>query len=291
MINNNSDKQIIITEHIEQLSKSQDYTISGETIYENQKIKYAAVFDGHGTDSVIYFIRQISKEKMDEIMATKCPATTLYHYINASYICKPDESSGSTICLVRIFSNYIEIINVGDSRAVIFKNDKIEFISKEHNYNNIIEQSRIKKEQKFKKFYDINSIKVVGKNILKEDILKYVLFNDGSGLALTQALGHNGKTGIHPTTSIISYNNNDSLRIILGSDGFFDMIIHDNNNNFIKSDLLEIIDLPGQIILNHVIDRWRQEWQIIDSTEKVKFKKEDCDDVSLVVIDIFMEKL
>lgn len=291
MINNNLGREVIITEHIEQLSKGQDYTISGETIYENQKIKYAAVFDGHASDSVIYFIRQISKEKMNEIMATKCPATTLYHYINASYICKPNESSGSTICLARIFSNYIEIINVGDSRAVIFKNDKIEFISKEHDYNNIIEQSRIKKEYKFNKFYSMSSIKVVGKNILQEDIIKYILFNDGSGLALTQALGHNGKTGISPTTSIISYNNNDSIRIILGSDGFFDMIIRDNNNNFIKSDLLEIMDLPGQIILNRAVNRWQQEWEIIYSAEKVKFEKEDCDDVSIIVIDIFVENL
>lgn len=287
MINNNLYREIIITEHIEQLSKGQDHTISGETIYENQKIQYAAVFDGHGSDSVICFIRQISKEKMDEIMATKCPATTLYYYINASYICKFNESSGSTMCLARIFSDYIEIINVGDSRGVVFKNDKIEFISKEHNYNNIAEQSRIKKEEKFKKFYSVSSIKVIGKNILEEDIIKYVLFNDDSGLALTQALGHNGKTGIKPTTSIIPYSNKDSIRIILGSDGFFDMIIHDNNNNFINSDLLAILDLPGQIILNRAVNRWQQEWEIIYSVEKVQFKKEDCDDVSIIVIDIF----
>ena len=69
------------------------------------------------------------------------------------------------------------------------------------------------------------------------------------------------------------------------------MIIRDNNNNFIKSDLLEIMDLPGQIILNRAVNRWQQEWEIIYSAEKVKFEKKDCDDVSIIVIDIFMENL
>jgi hypothetical protein len=50
MINNNLGREVIITEHIEQLSKGQDYTISGETIYENQK-EYDELFLG----SLLYF--------------------------------------------------------------------------------------------------------------------------------------------------------------------------------------------------------------------------------------------
>jgi serine/threonine protein phosphatase PrpC len=282
------ERQIIITEHIQQLCKGQDYTISGETIYENQLIKYAAVFDGHGSDAVINFIRQITKEKINEIMATKCPGTTLYHYINASYICKPNESSGSTMCLARIFSNYIEIINIGDSRAVIFKNNKIEFISDEHNYDNNSEYYRIKREPKFKFFENTYNIKMIAENVLQSTVKKFAIFNDGTGLALTQAVGHCGKTGIKPTCTKILFNNQDSIRILLGSDGFFDMIIKNHhNNNFINSDLFEIIDLPGQIIINRAVNRWLQEWNIENDIDTIKFKKEDCDDVSIIVIDIF----
>ena len=284
----NEKRQIIITEHIQQLCKGQDYTISGETIYENQKIKYAVVFDGHGSDSVINFIRQMTKEKMNEIMATKCPGTTLYNYINASYICKPTESSGSTMCLARIFTNHIEIINIGDSRAVIFKNNKIEFISEEHNYDNHAEYYRIKKEPKFKFFENSSNIKMIAQNILQSTVKKFVMFNNGTGLALTQALGHCGKTGIKPTCTKILYNNEDSIRIILGSDGFFDMIIKNHHNNdFINSDLFEIIDLPGQIILNRAVNRWLQVWNIENDINTIKFKNEECDDVSIIIIDIF----
>ena len=284
----NQERQIIITEHIQQLCKGQDYTISGEIIYENQKIKYAVVFDGHGSDSVINFIRQMTKEKMDEIMTTKCPGTTLYNYINASYICKPTESSGSTMCLARIFTNHIEIINVGDSRAVIFKNNKIEFISEEHNYDNNSEYYRIKKEPKFKFFENSSNIKMIAHNILQSTVKKFVMFNNGTGLALTQSLGHCGKTGIKPTYTKILYSNEDSIRIILGSDGFFDMIIKNHHSNdFINSDLLEIIDLPGQIIINRAVNRWLQKWNIENDTNTIKFEKEECDDVSIIVIDIF----
>jgi hypothetical protein len=51
--------------------------------------------------------------------------------------------------------------------------------------------------------------------------------------------------------------------------------------------LFEIIDLPGQIIINRAVNRWLQEWNIENDTDTIKFEKEDCDDVSIIVIDIF----
>jgi serine/threonine protein phosphatase PrpC len=283
---------IIITEHINQLCKGQDYTISGETIYNNIKIKYAAIFDGHGSDDIINLIRSISIEKMNEIMSNDNPGKLIFDYINDLYTYTNYRSSGSTMCLARIFPNYIEVTNIGDSRAVIFKNGKIQIITKEHNCNNKDEYTRISAQPNFLKFEYTTNIKIINNSFLSNYDSYYVLFKDNTMLALTQALGHNGKTGIKPDIYTVDYNQNDNLRILIGSDGFFDMIYKDENSNeIILEDLYEIADLPGQVILNRAVNRWLQEWKVYPYKNKSiietqTFNKTDCDDVSLIIIDI-----
>ena len=286
-------ENIIITEHVKQLCKEQDYTISGETIYNGINIKYAAIFDGHGSNTVINFIRNISIEKMNEIFSTEYPSKTLFDYINKSNICKYNESSGSTMCLSRIFPTYIEIINIGDSQAVVFKNKKIVIITKPHNCDDIDECRRISMQPKFDQFKYTHNIKMVNKNILDSVKSECIMFNDNTALATTQALGHHGKTGLKPDVYVVNYNNTDNIRILLGSDGFFDMVIKEqDSNNFILEDLYEIADLPGQVILNRAVNRWLQEWTVYPYEDKSisdiqTFDNKDCDDVSIIIIDIF----
>ena len=308
---------IIITEHINQLCKGQDYTISGETIYtgflekrsdvrqsdgipsikdasdnNDIKIKYAAIFDGHGSDDVINLIRNISIEKMNEIMSSDHPGKLIFDYINNVYAYNNYRSSGSTMCLARIFPNYIEVTNIGDSRAVIFKNGKIQIITKEHNCNNKDEYNRISAQPNFLKFEYTTNIKMINNSFLSNYDSLYIIFKDNSALAPTQALGHNGKTGIKPDIYTVNYNEKDNLRILIGSDGFFDMICkEENSNEIILEDLYEIADLPGQVILNRAVNRWLQEWKVYTDDDKSiiesqTFSKIECDDVSLIVIDI-----
>jgi serine/threonine protein phosphatase PrpC len=289
---NNSN--IIITEHIKQFYKGQDYTISGETLYNGINIKYAIIFDGHGTNDVINFIRNISKHKMNDIMSSNHPGKILFDYINNQKIC--NKSSGSTMCLARIFPTYVEITNIGDSQAVVFKNKKIEFITKPHNCNNKTEYYRIKLTEHFLEFKNTSNIKMINNNTLYNIESQYVIFNNNTALALTQALGHNGKTGIKPDIYIVNYKDTDNLRILLGSDGFFDMVCkEETTNNILLEDLYEIADLPGQVIINRAITRWLQEWKVCPYLDKSiielqSFDEDDCDDVSIIIIDIF-EKL
>lgn len=287
---------IIITEHIKQFHKWQDHIVSGETVYSGINIKYAAIFDGHGSDDVINFIRNISINKMNDIMSTNHPGKILFDYINNSKICNYYKSSGSTMCLARIFPTYIEITNIGDSQAVVFKNKKIEFITKPHNCNNEIECSRIKLLPNFLEFKNTSNIKMINNNMLYGIESQHVIFNDKSALATTQALGHNGKTGVKPDIYIVDYKDTDNLRILLGSDGFFDMVCkEETTNNILLEDLYEIADLPGQLIINRAINRWLQEWKVCPYLDKSivevqSFDEEDCDDISIIIIDIF-EKL
>ncbi len=289
-------ERITISEHVEQMSKGQDYTVSGQIEIDGQPVKYAVVFDGHGTDNVIRFIRNIKRSKMDEIMASPCPGTTMFHYVNNATpkLCIRGECSGSTMCLARIFSTHVEIINVGDSQAVVFKNGQIEFISETHDYGNAKEKERLETTGRIHYAVDSKNTKIVNETDMHVAKAFYIVHkNDGVQLAVSQALGHDGKTGICPDRTVIPYEQADDIRIVLGSDGFFDMVMREKEEDkFVTQDLLDIVDMPGEAILKRTIDRWLQEWEMYYSFEDPtasmsgKYEKKHCDDVAIVKITI-----
>lgn len=281
-----------MTEHVEQMSSGQDHTWSGTTIdsITGEEIDYLIIFDGHGSNSCINFIRSIPKEKRDEIAGAFCPNTSLYKYIMNKNVVSIYESSGSTMCMVRRYQDRIECINTGDSQLVVFKNGKIEFISVEHNCSNAAEKLRLLEEHRCSVFSPTHNIKMVSKDKLVGTKSEYANFAIGGQLATTQALGHNGKTGIRPDKTVIPYNESDDLRIVVGSDGLFDMMIKNEDDTLCQEDVLSIINMPGELILKRAVDRWLQTWQMspLNKTEIVSgtYSRKECDDVCVGVMDI-----
>jgi serine/threonine protein phosphatase PrpC len=294
-------ERIAISEHVEQMHKGQDHTVSGQIIIDGNQVKYAAVFDGHGRDNVIRFIRNIKPEKMDDIMSTDDPATNLFHYINYAKprLCIRGECSGSTMCLARVFPTYVEIINVGDSQAVVFKNGQIEFISETHEYGNTKEKERLETTGRIYCVHDSKNMKLVSETEMQVIKSFYIVHtNDGVQLALSQALGHDGKTGVCPDRTVIPYGDTDDIRIILGSDGFFDMVLREKDDDkFVEQDLLDLIDIPGEVILKRTVDRWLQEWimyySLTDPTVSMsgQYERDQCDDVAVIKIVISPETI
>lgn len=296
-LTHNKMERISISENVDQMCKGQDYTVSGQTTIDDQQVKYAAVFDGHGKDNVIHFIRSISKTKMNEIMAASCPATAMFHYINdfTPKLCIRDESSGSTMCLARIFPTYVEIINMGDSQAVVIKNGQIEFISEPHCYENPKEQERL--AETFARVYESSNIKIIDDRHLYKTRSSYIVhrLEDNSQLAVSQALGHAGKTGLAPDRTTIPFEGTDEIVIIIGSDGLFDMVHRKmENNEFVYSDLLAMKDMSGEEILKRATNRWTQEWEMHPSFEDLAYslvesfsrEEKETDDVAVIKIDI-----
>jgi serine/threonine protein phosphatase PrpC len=292
-------ERIEISEHVEQMCKGQDYTVSGQIEIDGQPVKYAAVFDGHGRDNVIRFIRNIKPNKMDEIMATDDPATNMFHYINDAKpkLCIHGECSGSTMCVARIFPTHVEIINVGDSQAVVFKNGKIEFISETHDYGNPKEKERLESTCRIHYAVESKSMKIVSETEMRVIKSFYIVHtNDSVQLAVSQALGHDGKTGVCPDRTIIPYSNIDDIRIVLGSDGFFDMVLRERDSDrFLEQDLLDLIDMPCEAIMKRTIDRWVRQWNMYYSlinpelSMSGQYDKDQCDDVAVVKVDILPE--
>jgi serine/threonine protein phosphatase PrpC len=281
---------VLTTECIEQMSKGQDFTCSGKTVFSEtgEQIHYACVMDGHGSNSCINFIRSLPKTKLDELMGTTCPIRELQALIDKESALHIRESSGATMCLVRRFSNHIECLNSGDSQLVVFKNDIIEFISEEHNSNNEKERARISRLFDFIRFEDALGIKMVASNKMISVKTQYAVFSNSTKLATTQALGHHGITGISPDRTVVEYGPSDEIRALIGSDGLFDMIIKKEDGSYLEYDIMSMHSMPCEVIVKRGKDRWLQEWhgEFEGSTQTYRYKKEECDDVCAVVMDI-----
>lgn len=270
---------------INQLSKGQDFILTDKTIDSEtgEVFNWAAVFDGHGSNDCIDFIRNIPPSTMNEFIATNKPIQLLYEYINNNLTCL--NSSGSTMCLVKFYRERIECYNCGDSQVVVYRNGNINFISKEHNYLNKNEINRLANDVTF---IPSMNIKMTNKDTLVSVYSEYIEWNeDLTRLACTQCLGHNGITGCAPDKMIIPITANDNYKVIIGSDGLWDMTMMDN-----KREMTELYYMDAEDIMKQTTERWLQPWKMIDllrndtTVHHCTYQPRQCDDISIVVVDI-----
>ena len=270
---------------INQLSKGQDFILTDKTIDSEtgEVFNWAAVFDGHGSNDCIDFIRNIPPSTMNEFIATNKPIQLLYEYINNNLTCL--NSSGSTMCLVKFYRERMECYNCGDSQVVVYRNGNINFISKEHNYLNKNEINRLANHVTF---IPSMNIKMTNKDTLVSVYSEYIEWNeDLTRLACTQCLGHNGITGCAPDKMIIPITANDNYKVIIGSDGLWDMTMMDN-----KREMTELYYMDAEDIMKQTTERWLQPWKMIDllrndsTVHRCSYQPRQCDDISIVVVDI-----
>ena len=275
-----------INSKINQLSKKQDYIITDQAIDKEtgELFNWSVVFDGHGTDDCIRFIRNIPMDIMTDFIVSDRPIENLAKYINDNL--KLHVSSGSTMCLIKIYQNRIVCINCGDSQAAIYKNGNIEFISKEHSFKNEKEKARLADNVTY---IPSSDIEIRDENTLISCYSEYIEWDSDyyTKLACSQALGHNGITGCAPDTVVIPITPGDRFKVIVGSDGLWDMIIKSD-----EKDMLLLWGMDADAIMKQTTDRWLQTWNMIDELKnsiivhRAKYQPYQCDDIAVIVADI-----
>jgi len=279
---------ITTTSKINQLSKGQDYIYVDDIIDPTgEKCKVAVVFDGHGDSKVINFIRSISNENMNNILKLPNPIEKIANYINNHYLIQNTyASTGSTMCMVKLYSNRIECINCGDSQVAVYKNGSIEYMSREHNYENEKERERLKSVANF---VPSSNIKMIDYNTLINVYSEYIewkLPGSNTMLACSQALGHRGVTGYDPEYKVIPITENDQFKVIIGSDGLWDMIMKDD-----IGDVNNLYHMDAPTIVQQTTSRWLQLWNMRDVLNnkpmvQCTFSPRQCDDIGVFVADI-----
>lgn len=281
-----------ITSKINQLSKGQDYIYMDDIVdVTGEKCKIAVVFDGHGENKVIDFIRSIPNEKMNQLLMVSKPVESLANYINENLLQSKIESSGSTMCMVKLFSNRIECINCGDSQVAIYKNGSLEYMSQEHNYENEKERERLKYDVTF---IPASNIKMIDADTLINVYSEYIEWEFPglyTKLACTQALGHNSITGYDPEYKVIQLTENDKFKVIIGSDGLWEMIMKDD-----IQDVNNLYNMDANAIVEQTTNRWLQMWNmhdVLNNKKNVqgKFTPQQCDDIAVFIADILPNEI
>jgi len=276
---------ISMSHAVEQMTvKGQDYVCqgTGADSITGEKFQWIMLNDGHGENVCINFIRTMPQEKKNELISSRQPIEALANHIDKNAFILPRESSGATCVIVKCYTNHVECISAGDSQFLVFKNGELIYISKEHNCQNEAERQRL--IEMGYGFVPSSNIKLLSENTLTCAESGYARFSDGTQLACTQALGHNSKTGYLPETYEFPLLEGDTYRVVLGSDGVFDMTMMENSQ-----DIQDLLTKTSRELCSKIVSRWLQEWEAHlpnKGPEKFTYTRHQCDDVSVATVDI-----
>jgi len=279
---------VSIGNSVRQMCKRQDQAYQGIFIDEEtgEKGKWAMITDGHGNDKCIAYLRSIPQAELDKVVGLKNPAETLFAMVNKNVLLRLHESSGATLNLVKVYSDRLVCINMGDSQAAVYKNGELVFLTEFHDSSNPVERQRLMKENPSVGYFPSKSCVVTTDGKMYQADAEYIHHTSYVILALTQALGHRGVTGCAPTTTTISYGPEDTVRVVIASDGFWDMVAENA-----PEEKLRFADMSSDELLNFAVDRWLQPWDMYMNRDKPEFQTcsyttNECDDVCVVKIDI-----
>jgi serine/threonine protein phosphatase PrpC len=248
-----------------QTGSGQDY--AGHGMVANTK--YCFVMDGHGTDACIQFLRTID---MDAIALAPSPPLAVQDLIlkHKQNLWK----SGSTFILARIVDHVmLEIFHVGDSKAQVFINKDLIHETVDHVFSNPAEIERTRNTVKIsdtKAPFPISSTEI--------DYVDSPVghFDNGESLVPSQSFGHNEITGLLPGHFTITIHPLDHVRVVCGSDGFWDMLPTD------------VMTLSAKLLADQSVDCWNQDW--IYKGSKTSYGG-NIDDVSVAILDNFNDVL
>lgn len=210
------------------LQGERDTNEDSHIIYENDKLKIYAIFDGHGGNEVSLLL----KKQMVNILTNKDIKYPLNpHQITRifknlqDYIKKQKyaNKAGSTACIVILYTNEqnqlrMYCINVGDSRCLLYTNNKLYQMSDDHKPTNIKEIERISN---------------MGGNI-RRDGLDYRI----GDLSVSRTFGDCNNKYTDPIPEITSKLLTDDFFIVLGCDGLFDTLTN-NDISFEVNDYIK----------------------------------------------------
>ena len=244
-------KKRFISGAIKSLSKGQDFIAFGE----EEEYEWGVLLDGHGKNAFIQLMRQ---ENWREIMTSENPWETL-KLILALKKFSYGYGSGSTLLMMRAFSNRIETVSIGDSQIVIYKNQNLVYKSIPHKSDNVSELERLSNRRI--RYVDSDNSKMISSKKFRVKISKYTIFENGTKLAPTQAIGHNDITGYLPEMHVEYFTEEDEIRCVLFSDGFGDMFLFESE---IKEDLAkdkeDILNMNAEELTEKAEKRWNQQW-------------------------------
>ena len=295
-----------ITSDIRLIGSKQDYIKTSLSLVDpitSELFDLIEVYDGHGPDLCIDALRY--HINTTEIIRTSLlPEVSLQLKLSEYYPNMPWDS-GATFSCAKIYTNRVECRSIGDSESWVYKNGERVYNSPVHNWHNLEERERIRMSGiGAKPRPDYAPVLLSPTRIQMEPSFRVhwtsgattsgattravtswarpsvgVSSNDRLVFVPTQSLGHRGITGLQAAIQTIWFEPGDVCKVILGSDGFWDMILAECDKEILcsgsASDLAELAEM-----------RWRQEWDFVEDPDEpdrtIKNTFDSFDDITTV---------
>ena len=237
-----------------QSGSGQDY--SGHATIGNTS--YCFVFDGHGYNDCIDHIRTLD---MNHFATLPCPPTAL----ESSFAGKNFYNSGATFVLARICEHKLEVFHVGDAKAHVYLNDVLVHETIDHTFQNPHEIERTKHFVRIKPTKAPFPVSDTEVQMVDSPVGH---FDTGEAFVPSQALGHNNCSGLLPGHYTLTLDPFDKIRVVCGSDGFWDML---------PPTVGKAKDLAQE-----AVKRWKQFWKFGDVSTTYG---DSIDDVSVAILE------
>jgi serine/threonine protein phosphatase PrpC len=274
---------------IRSLGKGQDFVAFGH----HSDFAWGVVLDGHGTDHFMTLVKTID---FGEVMSAVDPFASILSTLEANYDKYPQhKSSGSTLVMMRAYTNKVETISVGDSTACVFLNGVLTYKSPKHTSKNENEILRLKNRKVYFERMTSPVGHVVSRTKMVAHFPDYTLFENGTRLACTQSLGHNGITGYQPEVNTVYFSSEDDhVRCLLFSDGFDDMMVQTDEEEGAldkQQDETDMQTMTALELASKAETRWKQSWQYHwnpknpSTFEHCVYPDGAADDIGIVVWD------
>ena len=272
-----------------QLGKGQDFgQIGCGRDDSGQQMDWIVILDGNGSNKCIDILKTynwptiVMKDKPIEYVMS------LLGYIDL-------KGSGSTCAIAKIYKDKIKITAVGDSQFVIFVDNKLVYVSKTHDLSNPEEKIRIKPYlDKLSPFKPDSKCILISDTKITVKRQDYCRWGHTDYCAPTQLLGYNNRTQNEPLHDVISINEGQHVRVVGGSDGLFDMIIHGQlqdpeTEDTIFQDLVDLRTMTADQLMDKTVNRWKKKWEYAQSPQRLDdvivttFPPDGMDDITVSV--------
>jgi len=285
-----------------QIGKNQDEVFQGEAIDSNtgENYAYGIIADGHGDKIGFNYIRSILQKNVATILEHQNPHLFIQDQIEAlvqssifaSYaetkIIDQLEQSGSTFIRVKIYADRVECFSIGDSEIYVLKNGEIAYHNHIHVWENDAERTRLLNREDIQvRTKPCMRYNLVNPNTLIEAPCTQIFYTNDHLFVPSQCLGHDGITQFAPERQTIEYGPGDRIKVILASDGLWDVFMPSHPEDFENMKTMN-----GEELADVAEMRWKQSWYIAKSPETPEdlfpdtseYDSSSYDDIAVITI-------
>lgn len=299
--------QPIIRSKLLQIGSKQDDLFQGTSTNPStgELYQYAILIDGHGHNTGVNHIRTILQTDMDTILNSENPHLEIQTRLDNQMQTKINQlepslfaerakrnilyntyNSGSTFLFTKLYANRAEIFSIGDSEVYVIKNDEIVYHNPIHTWDNRVERERLQNRCDIC-ISPIDDYQPVLLSPTRIVILEShrIEYDNKCIFVPSQALGHCGITQFAPETQTIFFDETDTYKIIMASDGLWDVFMPSHPEDRARLDTMD-----AEQLANLAVERWKQEWEVVidPANPDIIYPKTSTypsgDDVSVITI-------